>query len=655
MLLPVLGLSLCSVASFSAVRECKPCNGAHACCKPNTTQKCLGIGGKPTPCCPDCGAENCACPDVPTCDSSSPRGADKVVNATIIDELKGGSTEDCCAHCEINPDCQAASFFGGKCFLYNAAEPLVKSVGHRTVFITSRPHTPADVPPPVETPFDLSPFEKATTCEKHTDAMPSADAVNLSTIKNVFQPVDCCGFCDHNLDCTAVVFYGDECYLKGAYTGGLVPSQGRITMVVHRPPEAQPPVLVPADAPAEHTPSPDTPSPGGGSSKGLTEGLLFGGAGAAVLFSVLIAVGYCYRRRLYAQRGGKHAAFSLQNVQSQSLSMDRAGPAESDEGCIVIDGKTYKRAGAVGRGSHGSVTKVECMEDGKMYAMKTISCRTNRHFEAASREIGALEQLSHGQHHENLIKIFGYRSVEEEPSRRDDEDSDEDEGRRLLDDSEIVYDVPRTTMLVMELHSRGDLQTHIRLLRREHKRLEDWELVDYTMQMCSLLQFIHGQRPPYVHRDLKPENVLMSQREDGSPLLVVTDFGIAALMDETYLRTQTGTLPYVAPECWDRRYGPSVDMWALGCTLYAMVTQKVDAGEVRVMFNDCKRPGFPQFLVEEPEFQSVDEGIRELLCSLLRVRPEDRLTAEAALRVLSDLRRRMPPPDAAAADPPLAE
>lgn len=78
----------------------------------------------------------------------------------------------------------------------------------------------------------------------------------------------------------------------------------------------------------------------------------------------------------------------------------------------------------------------------------------------------------------------------------------------------------------------------------------------------------------YIHRDIKPNNILLNRQGDAK----LTDFGIAKVIGGENLTRQgfvLGTTPYMAPEYLSQGVvNPQTDIYALGVTLYEMVTNR---------------------------------------------------------------------------------
>lgn len=98
-----------------------------------------------------------------------------------------------------------------------------------------------------------------------------------------------------------------------------------------------------------------------------------------------------------------------------------------------------------------------------------------------------------------------------------------------------------------------------------------------------------GELLPYAHRDIKPGNIMVAQASSsaGDPehVPVLMDLGSVTkariqissrrkAVAEQDLAAERSTLPYRAPELFDVKTDStlteSVDIWSLGCTLYAM-------------------------------------------------------------------------------------
>lgn len=94
----------------------------------------------------------------------------------------------------------------------------------------------------------------------------------------------------------------------------------------------------------------------------------------------------------------------------------------------------------------------------------------------------------------------------------------------------------------------------------------------------AALGLAHAHEHGLVHRDIKPSNLLLSKKGQ----VKILDLGLARLQSErtnedvslTMQGEVMGTPDYMAPEQWHSAHsaGPAADLYALGCTLYHLLT-----------------------------------------------------------------------------------
>jgi serine/threonine-protein kinase len=109
------------------------------------------------------------------------------------------------------------------------------------------------------------------------------------------------------------------------------------------------------------------------------------------------------------------------------------------------------------------------------------------------------------------------------------------------------------------------------LLRRVGRLPVD-RAVDIAAQIADGVAAAHAAG--VVHGDLSPSNVLLLG-PDGRDRVTVIDFGLAAIGEPDGARQGGVGLPYRAPEAASGAGDHRVDVYALGCLLYEMVTGQV--------------------------------------------------------------------------------
>lgn len=111
---------------------------------------------------------------------------------------------------------------------------------------------------------------------------------------------------------------------------------------------------------------------------------------------------------------------------------------------------------------------------------------------------------------------------------------------------------------------------------KEHGAQPQESVIEWGLDLCEALDYLHTQDPPIIYRDMKPGNVML--RPDGTVRII--DFGIARefkqptpgkrLEDTTVL----GTRGYAAPEQFGGigQTDPRTDVYGLGATLHHLLT-----------------------------------------------------------------------------------
>ena len=202
----------------------------------------------------------------------------------------------------------------------------------------------------------------------------------------------------------------------------------------------------------------------------------------------------------------------------------------------------YLIVGQAGRGGMSAVFQAEDTKSGNRHvAIKKMSqghLSTNELAEATARFQQEADLLG-SLHHPNLPPIY---------------DGFSEDGRSYL----VMEYIDGKTLLQMLKDSGG-------------RPLPVAQVLDYAIQLCDVLIYLHSHHPPIIFRDLKPTNVMVK----GNGHVVLIDFGIARLFKEGQAQDTVflGSPGYAPPEQHGTaQTNPRSDLYSLGATLHCCLT-----------------------------------------------------------------------------------
>ncbi|PWA58745.1 Protein kinase, ATP binding site-containing protein [Artemisia annua] len=262
----------------------------------------------------------------------------------------------------------------------------------------------------------------------------------------------------------------------------------------------------------------------------------------------------------------------------------------SPHGSVRCSIKNWQKGDFLGSGSFGTVYE-GFNEYGFFFAVKEVSLLDQG--TQGKQSISQLEQeiflLSQFQH-DNIVRYLG---------------TDKDDGKLYI---------------FLELVPKGSLAS---LYQKYH--LRDSQVSTYTRQILSGLCYLHDRN--VVHRDIKCANILV----DVSGSVKLADFGLAKATKLNDIKSCKGTPYWMAPEVVNNRknkgYGPSADIWSLGCTVLEMLTGRVPYSHLEGMqalfrIGRGEPPSIPKTLSAEA---------RDFILKCLQVNPSDRPVAAQLL------------------------
>jgi serine/threonine protein kinase len=255
----------------------------------------------------------------------------------------------------------------------------------------------------------------------------------------------------------------------------------------------------------------------------------------------------------------------------------------------------YLIVGQAGRGGMSAVYQaVDTQFSNRHVAIKEMSqghLNTNELAEATVRFQHEADLLGSLQH-PNLPRIY---------------DGFSEDGRSYL----VMEYIDGKTLLQMLKDSGG-------------RPLPVVKVLDYAIQLCDVLIYLHSHNPPIIFRDLKPTNVMI--QDNGHAILI--DFGIARFFKEGQSQDTVflGSPGYAPPE----QHGASQtnarsDLYSLGATLHCCLTG-------RDPFLAADRFAFPPIAQMNPLVPvELDQLIQRMVSLDEQQRPHSALEVRQAL------------------------
>jgi len=154
-------------------------------------------------------------------------------------------------------------------------------------------------------------------------------------------------------------------------------------------------------------------------------------------------------------------------------------------------------------------------------------------------------------------------------------------------------------------------RTLMRILKEEGPQPQEL-VVDWAIQICDVLHYLHDRPNPIIYRDMKPSNLML--RPDGN--IVLIDFGTAREHKKTSGDDTRwlGTEGYAAPEQFGGmgQTDARTDIYSLGATMYQLLTGKIP-----------KEPPY-EFLPITKWNPALSKGLEKIIEKCTQPNPENR-------------------------------
>ena len=132
----------------------------------------------------------------------------------------------------------------------------------------------------------------------------------------------------------------------------------------------------------------------------------------------------------------------------------------------------------------------------------------------------------------------------------------------------IIYDIEEDEegSYIVEEYLKGETLTEYVVSRRV---LQESIILEFAVQLCDLIHYLHSLEQPILYVDLKPDNIILSGMK-----LKLIDFGSAVFTNTASEQpVYFATVGYAAPELYSQdKIDERCDVFGIGMLLYYMAT-----------------------------------------------------------------------------------
>jgi len=176
--------------------------------------------------------------------------------------------------------------------------------------------------------------------------------------------------------------------------------------------------------------------------------------------------------------------------------------------------------------------------------------------------------------------------------------------------------------LVMKYIQGRDLEQELKA--SETGWLPEATVVDWSIQLCDVFDYVHNLDPPIIYRDMKPANVMLDNKLKRAMLV---DFGIARFVSPTQKNvTAIGTMGYAPPELFAGKVEARSDLYSLGATMFHLLTGEDPQANPLLLFDFTR---FPRPMQINPK---LTKGIDEIIGKCVAHKPADRFKSAAEMK-----------------------